>query len=325
MTYSVRREELAQLKPEWVRLLETQSEPVPFQHPTWQRVWLDEFQDGHELSLFSIRDGEQLIGVAPLLREGERLTFVGHHSICDYMDFIMAPDVCREAFSALLDELESESWSSMELRGLRDGSSTLTQLAGLLEGKGASVECDEEAVAPRVDLPGNWEEYVSSLKKKHRHEVRRKLRNLEAEGVLQLHAYTRPDDVEEHLPVLLRFMVDSREDKARFMSEQMGLFFHKATKALAEEGLIRLFELELDNKTVASVLCFDQCNQLYMYNSGYDPEYASLSVGIVSKALCVKDAIENGKRCMDFLRGDEDYKYRLGGVDRQVYTLTVTR
>ena len=56
MTYSVRREELAQLEPEWVQLLEQQPEPVPFQHPAWQRVWLEEFQDGRDLLLLSARD-----------------------------------------------------------------------------------------------------------------------------------------------------------------------------------------------------------------------------------------------------------------------------
>ena len=78
MTYSVRKEELAQLQPEWVQLLERQAEPVPFLHPTWQRVWLEEFQDGRDLLLLAVRDGEELVGVAPLLRDGDTLSFVGH-------------------------------------------------------------------------------------------------------------------------------------------------------------------------------------------------------------------------------------------------------
>lgn len=325
MTYSVQREELAQLKSEWAQLLAHQPEPVPFQHPTWQQVWLDEFQDGRELVLLSVRDGEELAGVAPLLRDGAMLALVGHYSICDYMDFVVDEEQCRDVFAALFDHLAGEQWDAMELRGIRAGSTTLSELAAVAENTGMVVERKEEAVAPRVELPGDWEEYVSSLKKKHRHELRRKLRNLQTEGDLQLHAYTTVGEVEEHLPVLLRFMVDSREDKARFMSEQMGLFFHNATKALAEEGLIRLYELELDGKAVASVLCFDQGGQLYMYNSGYDPDYAPLSVGVVSKAMCVQGAIEAGKHCIDFLRGDEDYKYRLGAEDQQIYTLTISR
>ena len=325
MTYSVRREELAQLQPEWVQLLEQQPEPVPFQHPAWQRVWLEVFQDGRDLLLLSVRDGETLVGIAPLIRNGDSLSFVGHYSICDYMDFIIAPDQCRDVFDAILTALKDEAWSQLDLRGIRDGSTTLTELTAVAESAGLKVEQEEEAVAPRVELPGDWEEYVSGLAKKNRHELRRKLRNLQAEGNLQLQTYTSREDVEAHLPILLRFMVDSRQDKANFMSEQMGLFFHKATQALAEEDLIRLYELELDGKPVASVLCFDQGGQLYLYNSGYDPEYAKMSVGIASKALCVQAAIEEGKHCIDFLRGDEDYKYRLGAQDQQIYKLVIKR
>ena len=62
-----------------------------------------------------------------------------------------------------------------------------------------------------------------------------------------------------------------------------------------------------------------------LYNSGYDPRYSRLSVGLVSKALAIKEAIEAGKRSFNFLRGTERYKYHLGAKDFAVYQLTVRR
>ena len=53
-------------------------------------------------------------------------------------------------------------------------------------------------------------------------------------------------------------------------------------------------------------LCFDAGTHLYMYNSGYDPAYSGLSVGIVSKALVMQWAIENGKT--GFITHDEAVK-----------------
>jgi CelD/BcsL family acetyltransferase involved in cellulose biosynthesis len=176
-----------------------------------------------------------------------------------------------------------------------------------------------------VELAASWDEYLSSLGKKDRHELRRKLRRLQSAGDLELHTYTTPQDVEAHLPVLLRLMVESRRDKANFMSEQMGRFFHRMAPVMAQEGMVRLYELELDGKAVASVLCFDQARRLFLYNSGYDPEYASLSVGLASKALCLRDAIESGYRRVDFLRGHEPYKYDLGGRDQTIYRCVVRR
>lgn len=325
MAYTVRREELASLHAEWAALLEQQAEPVPFLHPAWQRVCLEEFRAGRELLLLSVRDGESLLGIAPLLRGDGRLSFVGHYSFCDYMDFVVAPERSGDFFPALLDALLAETWTELELRGLREGSPTLAELLPLAEGAGLAVEREVEAVAPRVALPASWEQYLDALPKKSRHELRRKLRRLQAAGELELRAYTALEDVETHLPLLLRFMVESRMDKAAFMSEQMGRFFHRMARALAQEGLARLYVLELDAKPIAAVLCFDQGGQLFMYNSGYDPEYASLAAGLASKALCLRDAIESGRRCVDFLRGDEPYKYDLGGKDRTVYRCLIRR
>ena len=325
MALSVRREEFAPLREEWRELLERQPEPAPFLHPAWQQVWLEEFQDDRELLILAVREGDALLGVAPLLRENGRLSLVGHYSICDYMDFVVTPERSGEVFAALLDALLEEPWAELELRGLREDSTTLAELPGLAEAAGLVVNREQEAVAPRVRLVAGWDEYLASLSKKNRHELRRKLRRLQAAGNLELQVYTSRDDVEAHLPRLLRFMVDSRADKAAFMSEQMGRFFHRMASTMAEEGLLRLYELELDAKAVASVLCFDFGGQLFLYNSGYDPDYASLAVGFISKALCLRDAIEAGRHCVDFMRGDEPYKYDMGGEDLTVYRLAIRR
>ena len=129
---------MAALKDDWVQLLDQQPEPVPFLHPAWQQVWLDEFQGDRDLLLYAVRDGNTLTGVAPLLRDGDTLSFIGHHSICDYMDFIVAPGRGRDVFSALLATLVDEEWSKIELRGLRDGSATLEDLPAVAEAAGLS-------------------------------------------------------------------------------------------------------------------------------------------------------------------------------------------
>ena len=73
------------------------------------------------------------------------------------------------------------------------------------------------------------------------------------------------------------------------------------------------------------MLCFEVAGELLLYNSGYDPAYASLSVGLLSKALCLRDALERGLRAVDFLRGHEPYKYDLGGRDQPVYRYRALR
>jgi CelD/BcsL family acetyltransferase involved in cellulose biosynthesis len=305
--------------------LDRTPEPIAFLHPTWNRVWLEEFQDGRELLLLTVRDGTELVAVAPLLRSDGTLGFVGNYSICDYMDFTVAPDRGAEVFGVLVEALKTEEWSELDLRGIRDTSGTITEFLPALERAALTFEQEDEAVAPFVALPESWEAYQAALNKKDRHELRRKMRRLGELGELQLNVYTRAEDVEEHLPTLIKLMVDSRSDKAAFMSEQIGRFFHRMAPALAAEGLVRLYVLELNDSAAAAVLCFDQGKRLFLYNSGYDPQYAQFSVGLASKAVCLKDAIEAGYTCVDFLRGHEPYKYDLGSKDRQVYRVVVRR
>ena len=45
----------------------------------------------------------------------------------------------------------------------------------------------------------------------------------------------------------------------------------------------------------------------------------------MSKTLLIREAIESGRSCVDFLRGDESYKYDLGGKDQQVYRVVLTK
>jgi CelD/BcsL family acetyltransferase involved in cellulose biosynthesis len=41
--------------------------------------------------------------------------------------------------------------------------------------------------------------------------------------------------------------------------------------------------------------------------------------------LLIQQAIEDGMSAFDLMRGDEEYKYHLGGQDRWVVKATITR
>jgi CelD/BcsL family acetyltransferase involved in cellulose biosynthesis len=122
-----------------------------------------------------------------------------------------------------------------------------------------------------------------------------------------------------------RLMRSSSTDKAEFLTPEREHFFLDIASVLAARGQLKLLFLEVDNKRVASCVCFDYGNSYFLYNSGYDPEYASLSVGLLNKALCIREAIEQGRNRFEFLRGAERYKYNLGGKDRVVHQLVARR
>lgn len=340
MTYVARAEPLNRVAAEWRGLLERAGARRVFYRPSWQQAWWETFRDGGEPLVVTVRHGERLLALAPLMRRGDVLSLAGDSEVCDYMDVVADPAAGREAYAALLDALLSgedgippEPWRELVLWGLSEESPTLRLAPEAARERGLTVAVEPEARCPWVALPdglgaepdGGWEAYLASLSKKDRHELRRKLRRLEAAGAVAFYALREPAEVAGALDDFFRLHRVSRQDKAEFMTPRMEAFFRRITAALAEEGAVRLCFLEVDGVRAASVLLFDCGEELAMYNSGFDPAYGHLAVGLLSKAFCIRMAMEEGKRALDFLRGSEPYKYDLGGRDRQVYRCILRR
>ncbi len=135
---------------------------------------------------------------------------------------------------------------------------------------------------------------------------------------------TSTDANSPDVDVFLRLFRDSRQDKAAFLTPSMESFFRSLASTMAEMKWLRLSILEIDASPVAATLSFDYKNSVSLYNSGYDPQYSWLSVGVLSKALCIKDSIERGRKTFDFLKGDEEYKYHLGGHEVPLYRCSIS-
>jgi CelD/BcsL family acetyltransferase involved in cellulose biosynthesis len=190
---------------------------------------------------------------------------------------------------------------------------------------GWTVDVAQEDVAPRMDLPATWEEYIESLSKKDRHELRRKMRRIEGAGQLRDVELKSGQEVAGGFDDFLALHRKSMPEKAEFMTPERESFFREVSAALAAGGTTRLRFLELDGKRVAASLSFVVRGVRYLYNSGYDPEYRELAVGLMNHAYGIKASIAEGLSVFDFMRGNEPYKYHLGGQDRVICRIIARR
>ena len=292
--------------------------------PTWLKVWWQEFGTGAELYLRAVRQGEKIIGIAPLqVREGVA-SVIGSPDVCDYLDFVVAPGMERDFFNVLLDDLKQKNINHLDLRPLRPDSTVLTHLVGIAQNQGHEVLCHPEDVSVELDLPSTWEEYLTRLTGKQRHEVRRKLRRLSEAGKIDYHFVKGGAAVNNAMDTFLKMFSESRTDKAIFLTARMESFFRLLADTMAKAGLLWLSVLELDTVPTAMIMCFDYNDCVYLYNSGYDRRYDALSVGLLCKVLCIKESIRAGKKRFDFLKGDETYKYQLGGRKVPLYRCQIT-
>ena len=314
-----------EIREEWENVLSVSPGNSLFLTPQWQEVWWDTFGNGREMAGFYLRDHEGVTAIASLARCGDTLSFVGNTDTFDYNDFMVRPGYEQVFFQSLLARFEEQSFSTLKLRSLRETSPTLAYLPDLARQQGYLVKVEEEDVSSGVDLPQTWEGYLAGLSKKDRHELRRKIRRLDSVPNWRWYSLTEPDQVAARVEDFIGLMRQSNQDKDQYMTPDRKLFFQRMSQRMAGMGMLRLFFLEIDDQPVATSLCFDYDSSRLLYNSGYDPAYGYYSVGLLLNALCLREAIEQGKEYFDFLRGPEPYKGHLGGKKSILYQMVVTR
>jgi CelD/BcsL family acetyltransferase involved in cellulose biosynthesis len=324
MNYSVTIESLEWLNKYWLEHHdELDWEPL-FVLPPWLKVWHKHFAPDAEIAILVGRQSDRIIGIAPLQLKDGTAAIIGSPNVCDYEDFIIARGEETVFFQALLDYLKQKHIKILEPGVVRPDSKVISNLLAVAQQSGAQIICEPDEVSLEKDLPSNWEEYLQTLDTKQRHEVRRKLRRLEEEGKITYRFVTDTASVPTFLEIFLKMFVESREDKAEFLTPQAEGFFRDLAVTMAEFGLLRGGMLELDGRPMAAVFAFDYKDTVYLYNSGFDPNQSQLSVGILSKALLIKDTIERGKKKFDFLKGAERYKYHLGGKEVPLQKCRIT-
>jgi CelD/BcsL family acetyltransferase involved in cellulose biosynthesis len=323
MSYTVIEESFDSLDSLWSQPENGLNWTHVFVLPVWMKVWWQVFGSGAELYLRTVRDGEEVIGVAPLFVRDERASIVGSADVCDYLDFVVVPGREEDFFNILLDDLKGRGISRLYLESLRPDSTVLTNLAGIAKNRQHRINYQREDVSLDLDLPATWDEYLGLLTSKQRHEVRRKLRRLWEAGNLEHRCLEVGREVEDYTEIFLKLFSLSWEEKANFMTPRMQSFFRSLAEAMAEIGLLRFGIVELDNQPVSMTMGFDYGDTHYLYNSAYDPQFNHLSVGLLCKVLCIKESIEKGKKKWDFLKGNETYKYHLGGKEIPLYSCQI--
>ena len=322
--YAVTEETFDSLTSHWLNPGNRLGWECLFVLPPWLKAWWSAFGAGLAPHLRAVRLGDEVIGIAPLLVRGEKASFIGSSEVCDYLDFIVAPGRGREFFDNLINHLRQQGISRLDLGPVRADSTVLTDLTGVAKSLGFESSCEPEDVTLELELPGTWDGYLRRLTGKQRHEVRRKLKRLHEAGHVTYRVVEDIDQVREAMDTFLALFASNRADKAAFMTGQMASFFRSLAEAMAEVQILKLCFLDLDAAPAAAAMCFDYGSTMYLYNNGYDRRFHSLSVGLLSKALSIKESIRRGTKKYDFLKGDEGYKRRLGGKKLPLYRCQVT-
>jgi CelD/BcsL family acetyltransferase involved in cellulose biosynthesis len=315
---------------DWSALVTADPAGTFFHTPGFLKLYWEEFADepDHLLLAFAEEDGEQ-VGAVAFERLDGVLRFLGGTEVTDYMGPVglvhAQPNVAKELFAGLA---RTDDWAEADLRGLAEDRAWLGLLSEGAAAQGFSVEVmdDQNGVAPFLPLPGSYEEYLSALPSKLRHEIRRKVRKLEDDVGPWTVTLATQETLEPLLDRFVELHRTSEGPKGVFMQPGMEIFFRRLGEAFLPGGVFSLTFVEREaGEKLAGSIGFVFEGTYSLYNSAFDRGYQASSPGMVLVAEDIRLAIDAGCTAFDMLKGDYAYKYRFGASPRAVKRLVVRR
>lgn len=320
----------AELQPEWDALASKGMTDTPFQHFAYQQAWWSLLKPSHaQLHTLTARDTQgDLQAVACLYLDEGTLRFNGCVEETDYLDLIAPESAAEAAWKGILDCLEAGAslpWHSLELCNIPAASASRRVLRQLAQDRGYSFEETVAEVCPIIKLPDTFDAYLEQIDAKQRRELSRKLRRADAAAV-EIEMLGPGDDVEAAVNDFLDLLQKSTFEKRDWLNDGRRALFHDVAREAQASGTLQLMFGTVEGQRAAALFNFDYGDRIWVYNSGLDPGlFSALSLGVVLTAKAIERAIALGRSEFDFLRGDEEYKYRFGAQDTHIYRLALSR
>jgi len=302
-------ERLSTVEEIWKELFEKAENPSPFTSYEWFSTLAKHLlKIDPDIAVF--HDGNVVFGVLGATVTHDAVRAIGDERVTDLYDILCLPGY-EHTVTETLAEFVMQRGLGLDLFPLEIDSALAVGLRDRLSG----ISVGRKDLCPLLILPLTWDDYLHGLDGKSRHELRRKMRRING-AVMR-------DVKSADIDVLFRLMSMSGVEKDKFLTPEIMVFLRELAYLFDQKGWLRLRILVFEQNPVGIILAFARKGRIYLYNMGFDPLYRQLSPGIMAVAFDIQAAITAGYEYYDFLRGDEDYKYRLGAEER--YTIRMKR
>jgi len=325
------------LLPEW-EALDAQLFPrTPFTSPTWIRLWWQHLRRKNSLTLdefflHTVSDQSgKLIAVVPLMVTHKPafgpfqfrvLQFMGTDAsiteirgvICRLQDQDAVIRALLQYFSLHQSKFDLLVWHGVRKIG------RMSDTLGQLDTRGQLGGLTDDNMLPcyLLDLPDSWEKLLSNLSSNMRKSIRKSYEFLERDGYkFVFRSVGRPQQLSSALE---RFFV---LHTARSISPEMKTHLDRLTayprhramvsdfaREMADRGQLHMLQLEIEGSIVATRIAFQLGDDLYLYYSGYDPNWRKYSVMTTLTAETIKWAMKNDIKRINLSTGSDPGKLR---------------
>jgi CelD/BcsL family acetyltransferase involved in cellulose biosynthesis len=339
------------MRADWLDLLRRSAADEAMLTPTWLLTWWQVYGagTGRQLRVGVFREGDRLIGLAPLtarrIRYRPYIPFrrleplgadvdEGDGVGSDYLNILAergAEDRVARALARAVTRGEFGACDEVVLPAM-DGEGVMPGLlVEAFAGAGMEVSCAEMGSAPHIPLPASWDDYLKALPKKKRYNVTSALRLFEAwaDGRWELRRAGTPAEVAEGKRILhgLHGQRWRQAGEAGVFAAPRFTAFHDAVMPqLLADGALELVWLLVRDEPVAAAYNIVWNRKVSYYQCGRRLDVPdTVRPGIVLLAHLIRGAIEAGQREFDFLGGVTLYKTQLALASRPLVQVRAAR
>jgi CelD/BcsL family acetyltransferase involved in cellulose biosynthesis len=319
-------EGVAELKGDFARLQAVTGNTLPFALFEWQLTWCRHFRRQgpavvDEPLFHVVRDSEgNCVAIVPLILTRRRVGMLNIVSlgllgadpaITEIRTSLVQPGYAVPVANALSHALpKGGDWDWIQWTGMCD------EFCAAL-GRHRVLDWLPAPPSYVLDLPPTWDTFHASLKRNLRKSLRHCYDSLKRDGhAFELKLAASPDAVHTALERLFVLhaqraaMPGSIPHPNHIAGVGVRGFLHEVCGELAARDMVRVFQLEIEGRVVASRIGFVVGDSLYLYYSGFDPAWSKYGVMTTTVAEAIKYAIEQGLTTVNLSTGNDASKTR---------------
>jgi len=183
------------------------------------------------------------------------------------------------------------------------------------------ADAAESIPCPYLPLDGGWDQVEQRFGRSHRQNIGRYRRKLarEAGAPVGERLVVSPQDLEitmDRLETMHQSVRLAHGDPGAFATARLGEFHREVARRMLAAGRLRLWHLDVGDRTIAAIECMRFADRVSFYTTGFDLDWAAYGPGRSVMARAIQGAADEGATEFDFLRGDEEYKRAWGTETR---------
>jgi CelD/BcsL family acetyltransferase involved in cellulose biosynthesis len=321
-------EGVAELEGDFARLQAVTGNTLPFALFEWQLTWCRHFRRQgpavvDEPMFHVVRDSEgNCVAIVPLILTRRRVGMLkigslgllgADPAITEIRTSLVQPGYADPVANALSHSLPKDGeWDWIQWSGMCDEFSAAL-------GRHRGLDWLPAPPSYVLDLPPTWDAFHAGLKRNIRESLRHCYNSLKRDGhTFELKLAASPDSVHTALErlfvlhTLRAAMPGSIPHPNHFVGVGVRGFLHEVCGELAARDMVRVFQVEIEGRVVASRIGFLVGDSLYLYYSGFDPEWSKYSVMTTTVAEAIKYAIARGLKTVNLSAGNDVSKTRWG-------------